>query len=309
MLPRILFGLLTLTAVGTAAWLTFEPRQPAIAAEKDDEAAIRKAVGFYAESFNKADVNGVMSVWAKDAEYIDDTGTTTSGHDALATLFKKAFEANKGTKVQVKTSKLRFLKNDVALQDGTTTLTAADGDSDTSGFTALWTKNDGPNGKVWQLQQVRELQSESADMPNPKLKDLAWLVGEWAHSDKDFKTTMNVRWMKGGKFLIVELAVHKGNDEEISLIQVIGWDPTGDRLHSWVFDTRGGFGEGYWSRKGTTWTAEVAGVTADGRHGEGTNHYKFVDDDNFTFEGVNRELDGEDLPDVKVTYQRVKKSK
>lgn len=308
---RIVFGVLALATIGLVFGLLPDSPQPAIAAAKEDEAQIRKSIEAYVEAFNKADVNGAMSIWADDAEYTDDAGVTTKGREALSALFKKAFETQKGAKVQIKTSKLQVLKNDVAIQDGVSIITEADGDSDSSPFTAIWLKVDNGKAKTWVLQQVRELPSAGADAegPHSKLKDLGWLVGEWTHSDKDFKTTMNVRWMKGGKFLIVDLAVNKADAEDISLIQVIGWDPTGDRLHSWVFDTRGGFGEGYWSRKGTTWRAEVAGVTADGRHGEGTNLYKQMDDDSFVFEGIDRELDGEDLPDVKVTYQRVKKSK
>jgi len=95
----------------------------------------------------------------------------------------------------------------------------------------------------------------------------------------------------------------------MSLIQVIGWDPTQEQLHSWLFDTRGGFGEGNWSRKGNTWTVEAAGVTADGRRGSGIHLWKSVDENTFTWEGIDRDVGGQLLPDVSVTYQRVKKAK
>ena len=76
-----------------------------------------------------------------------------------------------------------------------------------------------------------------------------------------------------------------------------------------MFDSRGGFGEGSWSRRSPTWTVAVAGVTADGRHGTGTNQWTHVDDNTFIFQSLDRDIDGHPLPDVKITYTRSKTSK
>jgi uncharacterized protein (TIGR02246 family) len=283
------------------------PERPAAAAPKDDDEAIRKATDAYAAAFNKGDVDAALAFWAADAEYIDDAGKSTKGREALTALFTSVFKSGMGAKISIKTSALRYF-NDVAWQDGRAAIVQANGAEESSPFTAVWTKKDGK----WLLSLVRDQPNVPVvgkDEPNPHLKDLAWLVGEWSHEDGDVKTTLNAKWMKGEKFLIGDLTVFHKGVETMSLIQVLGWDPTGDRLHSWVFDTRGGFGEGYWSRKGGAWTAEIAGVLADGRRGTGTNIWKPVDADTFVFEGLDREIDGRAHPDVKLTYHRVKKTK
>ena len=303
---RTLLGLAVIAAGMVFAYSQVQDR-PAAAAPKDDDQAIRKAADAYAAAFNKGDVDAALAYWAPDAEYIDDAGKSTKGREALTALFTSVFKASKDAKISIKTSAIRFF-NDVAWQDGQAAIVQADGAEESSPFTAVWTKKDGK----WLLSLVRDQPNRPVaekDEPNPRLKDLAWLVGEWSHEDGDVKTTVNARWMKGEKFLVVDIIVSTKGAETMSLIQVIGWDPTGDRLHSWVFDTRGGFGEGYWSRKGGAWTAEVAGVLVDGRRGSGTNIWKPVDANSFVFEGLDREIDGRAMPDVKLTYQRIKKTK
>jgi hypothetical protein len=116
--------------------------------------------------------------------------------------------------------------------------------------------------------------------------------------------------MKGDKFLVIDLTVFQKGEETMSLMQVIGWDPRQEQVHSWLFDTRGGFGEGTWNHnKGNAWSVTAAGVTADGRRGSGTHLWRVVDDSTFTWEGIDRDVGGQLLPDVTVTYQRVKKAR
>ncbi len=294
-----------LAAVIVLGGLVYE--RPATAAVKDDERAIQKAIDDYCSAFNKGDADGILAIWSADGEYIDENGKSIKGRDALAALFKSAVAANKGAKVQIKTSSMRFF-NDVAWQDGSAIVTQANGESDSSPFTAIWTKKDGK----WLLNLVREHPVQVAadkDEPNPRLKELSWLIGDWVNEDKDSKITFSAKWMKGDRFLATDLAAFQKDDETMSLIQVIGWDPTTEQLHSWLFDTRGGFGQGNWTRKGNTWTVEASGVTADGRRGSGTHIWRMVDENTFTWEGIDRDVGGQLLPDVSVTYRRVKKAK
>ena len=115
--------------------------------------------------------------------------------------------------------------------------------------------------------------------------------------------------MKGGKFLVLNYTVEKGSEEVVAVNQVIGLDPSNGHVRSWVFDTRGGFGEGIWTRHGDTWIVESSGYTADGRAGSGTHKWTLVDENTFTFQSLDREIGGHSMPDVKVTYTRVKKAK
>lgn len=303
---RVLLGVASI-ALGLTYALAFGQNRPGTAGTQESQ-AIRQAMAAYAVAFNKGDVDGILGIWADDAEFTDEAGMTTKGRTALAALFRKSLQENKGLKVTITTNTLSFLKDDIAVQDGTAVLTHTGGETETSPFTAIWMKKDGK----WLLQRVREFPAPTgaaAEGALAQLKDLGWLVGDWVHDANGTKTSITGRWMKGQKFLALEYTVHTKGDEVLALTQIVGWDPTNSQIHSWVFDSRGGFGEGAWSRKDRTWTVSVAGVTHDGRNGSGTNMWTGVDENTFIYQSTDREIDGQPLPDVKITYQRIKKSK
>lgn len=280
-------------------------------APKNAAPAIEKAIDAYVTAFNKGDLDGVLAAWGLNAEYVDENGKSVKGRDALAGMFKTLMQEAKGGKLQIKTSALRFLKDDVAMQDGSAVMTDANGDVETAPFTAAWLKTDGN----WQLQLVRDLPGPGAendvsrDTPQNALKGLAWLVGSWSLEDKDVKTTLSAHWMTGEKFLVIEYEIRRKEASVMSVTQIVGWNPIEQQLHSWVFDSRGGSGEGEWSKQNNVWTVEATGVTLDGRHGSGIHRFKRVDANTFTFEALDRNLDGQPLPDVNVTYHRNKESK
>jgi uncharacterized protein (TIGR02246 family) len=308
MRSRILLGVLVLTAGLIYAFATAQNRASAVA---NDVQAVQKAIDAYTAAFNKGDLDAILAIWSMNAEYIDETGKSIKGRDALGELFKKVLKESQGSKLQIKTSALRFVKDDVALQDGTAMVTSASGETETSSFSAVWTKTDGQ----WLLSLVRDstAQPAAADSePTPaKLKDLSWLIGTWNHEDKQLKTALAARWMTGENYLVLEYTIqHKEGDGHVmSLMQMVGWNPITEQLHSWIFDSRGGFGEGSWTRHENTWSIEAAGITAAGYHGSGTHKYTRIDANAFTFEALDRNLDGQPLPDVKITYQRTSKTK
>jgi uncharacterized protein (TIGR02246 family) len=303
---RHILGIFVIAAGAICALAVVTDRQ--VAAAADEEQAIRKAADAYAAAFNQGNLEGVLSTWMADAEYVDPAGQSTKGRDALTAMFKKSFQENNGIKIQIKTTAIRLVKDDVAMQDGNVLLTRPNGETVGYAFSTVWVKKEGK----WMLHLVRDLpgQPTASDAPtHAGLKDLGWLAGEWKHVDKDTTTTINGRWLKGQKFLVLDYSVQNKKEELLSLMQVIGWDPREQKLRSWVFDAHGGFGEGVWSRHGSAWTVESAGVTADGRHGSGTNKWTLLDDDSFTYQTFHREIGGQPLPDVKVTYQRTQKAK
>src|SRR5207253_7481665 len=79
------------------------------------EQGVRKASAAHLAALNKGDVNGVMAHWAPDADYIDEAGKRTSGHDALAALFKTMLADWKGSKIGGKVYSVKFLRPEVAL--------------------------------------------------------------------------------------------------------------------------------------------------------------------------------------------------
>jgi hypothetical protein len=81
---------------------------------------------------NKGDLNSLMAHWVHDADYIDEAGKVTRGKEALTGLFKKGLAEHKGSKISGKMHSLKFLRPDVAMEDGSLEFTAADGSKESN---------------------------------------------------------------------------------------------------------------------------------------------------------------------------------
>ncbi|HMC09707.1 MAG TPA: DUF4440 domain-containing protein, partial [Pirellulaceae bacterium] len=79
-------------------------------------------------------------------------------------------------------------------------------------------------------------------------------------------------------------------------MQIIGWDPVAKQIHSWVFDSDGGFGEGTWTHKGSKWLIQSTATLPDGGKATSLNIVTRLKDNSFTWDSVNREIDGELQP-------------
>jgi uncharacterized protein (TIGR02246 family) len=266
---------------------------------KNEEQAIRSAMQAYEAAFNRGDLDAVMKFWAADAEFISDNGKVTRGRDAIAAQTKRSFTEHKGLTIKLTNKSIRFVKPDVALQDGFVTLSAQDKPADTGPYTVVWTKVDGK----WLLASVRDLPEEApaAGSNYSALKQLKWLVGEWTGEAKDTVVALSFRWDKNQSFLVMEQTI-KMSDHDLSLTQIIGWDPSNQQIRSWVFDSRGGFGEAYWSRHGNEWELQAAGVLSDGRTTSSLISWKYVDDHTAEWQSTQRQVDSQPMPDVKLKY-------
>jgi len=277
--------------------------KPARAEEADpDEQAIRKAAEAYAAAFTRGDLEGLMSHWARKAEYIDDAGKKYAGRPALAQLFRTAMADFKGLTLKVRQTSVRLLKDDLAIDDGFLEMTPPKGEGTKTAYTAVWTKADGK----WLLASVRDLPDglRPGGGIDGKLKGLGWLVGEWTHSDAHAAIELNVRKALDEQFLHMEVVVKPKEGEGFTVLQMVGWDPAAQQIRSWFFDSRGGFGEGTWTREGNAWTVSSSGLVADGRSAGATYVWKHTDDESFLWQSKERDLDGEPLPDQEVKFTR-----
>lgn len=276
------------------------PQQPAASA---GEQAIRKAFAAYLEAMNKGDLDAVLAFWAADADYIAESGQMTRGRDAIAALFKKSLPELKGTKVSGKITALKFLRPEVALEDGTLEYVAADGTRTSNRYSVVWVKS----GDKWLISSARDLAADFNDVPSaayPMLQPLEWLVGEWLDDAKDVEVEVSCRWGPNKSFLVIDYAVKREDGEPTQVNLRIGWDPLNGVIRSWMFDSFGGFGEGVWRRDGKRWYAETSGVLPDGSTGEATNVYEFVDDKTFVWRSVDRVVDGQPVADSEIKFVR-----
>lgn len=302
-----LIGTVTLVVVGVRGLLLGQPGGPAgaQAAEGDAaaEAALRKAGRGYIEAYNKGDLDTLMSFWAADADYVDEQGQIHKGRAALRGLFKANRDQFKGWKLSGRVVSLRFLKPDVAIEDGILELTSPAETPNIGRYTAIWTKS----GDRWVISSARDLGGEPtapASTSAERLKELQWLVGEWTHADEPGKITLSCRWAPNKSFLIQEFQAQVKDAEPLTVTQWVGWDPVEEKIHAWFFDSHGGYGQSLWTRSGNTWKAEGDGVTPDGRLGSSVNNWKFIDDKTFHWHLTDRQLDGSPLPEVEARLVR-----
>lgn len=77
-------------------------------------------------------------------------------------------------------------------------------------------------------------------------------------------------------------------------------------VRSWVFDSDGGFGEGTWEKVDKSWYATMRFTLGDGGVASSINIYTPVDDRSYTYASVEREVNGEILPDMNpVTVEKI----
>ena len=123
-------------------------------------------------------------------------------------------------------------------------------------------------------------------------------MGSWIDDSEAARVETSVTWTKNNTFLSYAFKVFAGELNELEGTQVLGWDPVRKTIRSWMFDSDGGFGEGVWTPRGDRWEVKLRQVLADGRTASSTNIYAPRDEDSFTWQSINREIDGERLPDV-----------
>ena len=270
--------------------------------KSNEDKAVRTTVDSYIEAFNKGDLNGVMAFFTNDADFIDDNGTQYQGKAKLTEIFKRSLAEMKGRKLKATVTSLHLVRPDVAIADGKAEITGPDGNVDSGRFTSTWIKN---NGK-WLLCSVRDLPDSPADtaLGSPELNQLEWLVGAWAHESENFSVQLSGRWMLNKSFLQLDYTVKGSGNEELTVIQFFGWDSVAGVIHSWFFDSRGGYGDGDYVRSGNTWTSEWSGVLSEGRIGSSTNGIQMIDEKSFVFRSVNREIDGVPVADVEAKFTR-----
>lgn len=144
------------------------------------------------------------------------------------------------------------------------------------------------------------------------LEALDWMVGTWVDDSGDSTIVTTCSWTKNHKFLKRSFQVKI--DEEVTLQgdQFVGWDPLARQIHSWTFDSEGGFGEGLWIQDGNRWVVKTSFVLGDGSRASSLNVYTHVDDNKIRWQSTNREIAGElqpNIPEVTVVRQKSQQSK
>ena len=289
---QLIYGLVMCCAICFA-------RSACFADQVEDEAAIRKNDQSYVEAYNKHDAKALAALWSSEAIYIDpDTGDEVVGRDAIEKVFAATFANLKDAKFEIHSDSIKFFSPNVAIETGTARIIRPDAEPDESTYSALFVKRDGN----WLIDRVTEEETPAPTAPLPSnyehLKELEWMIGSWIDQDEDATVQTDCAWTKNQNFMNRSFAVVVGDEVDMAGTQIIGWDPIAKQIRSWIFDSAGGFAEGKWTRKGDRWLIQQTGTTVDGRRTSAVNIITPVDSDSFTWQSIQREIDGDVLPNV-----------
>jgi len=266
----------------------------------NDEAGVRQAAAALVAAMQAGDATALGNSWTDDAEYTDDTGNPTKGRAAIVELYKPTLADYKTGKLTGKIDALRFLTPDVALMEGTIEFTPANGAADRNRFSATWTRKN----NRWQIASARDLLEMEGELSDRGMEELKWLVGDWTADDKGTSIKLSVRPELDKKFLRMDFTIKAGSGE-FRVVQFAGFDPIEGILRTWTFDSRGGFGQGMWTRDASIWQGETDAVLPTGQYGSAVNFMRMSGPDSFVWQATEREVEGQPIPDAEIKYTRV----
>ncbi len=107
------------------------PARPATAApafgpaHQQDEKAIRLAVEAVAKAYNAGDAKAIASLFVADGEIVSEEGQSTQGREGIKQVFAGIFKEHPKTHMDLAVASIRFIGADLAIEDGTATVTNA----------------------------------------------------------------------------------------------------------------------------------------------------------------------------------------
>jgi uncharacterized protein (TIGR02246 family) len=300
--PPSLIRLFLATALSiTASASLLAQSQPA-----EGEKAIRANSQAYIKAFNAADIDTLASLWAEDAISTNrETGETIEGRDNIKAAAQATFKGDTKPRLEANIHSIRFLSEDVAVEEGAATLILPGTPPQHSTYSAILVLRDGQ----WLIHRVFETERPAPSAHHEHLQALAWLVGEWIDESETSSVHYTCDWVANRNFLKREFSVLTPEGAPFEGTEIIGWDPLKNHIRSWLFDSAGGFAEREWKfRSGENeddrWLIHGNGVLQGGQKASAVHIITPVDNNHYTFEAVARELGGELLPNIDETLIR-----
>lgn len=259
-----------------------------------DEKAIRATADEFVKAFGAGDAKAVGALWATDAEYTDESGQSYHGRAAIEKEYADLFKEHRGATMTVTIESIRFLGPDIAVEKGVAMVKLPSQNADMgSRYTVVHARRDGQ----WIMVQGRDA-PYTPGSNGDYLKDLQWLIGDWTVAAKDRPLVIRFEWMAQRNFIKNTYITTKDGKSTLTGGQIIGWDPKLGRIVSWHFAAEGGFGHDVWTKDGSKWVIEATGVFRDGSESSAVNVVTPIDANSFTWQSLQRTLDGVRLPDI-----------
>jgi uncharacterized protein (TIGR02246 family) len=249
-----------------------------------DEATIRDNIDAFVKAYNAHDAKAIAALFAADGQIEDKDGDVMEGREAIEKTFADIFADAPKKKIEVEVESIRFIGSDVAVETGTTKETAAPNEPpENDRYTVVHVKRDGK----WQMVLARDEEGPTATA-HERLEPLGWLVGDWIDDGGSSVVESSCRWSDDGNYLLQEFKLKINGRNAMNVSQRIGWDPVAKRIHSWVFDSEGGYGESEWTRDDDAWIIKATGVRPDGTTASATNLLMPTGKDGYIWRSTDR---------------------
>jgi uncharacterized protein (TIGR02246 family) len=282
------------------------PAPSTSAPPKSEEAAIRATAEAFIKAFNAGDAKAIANLWTPSGTVADDQGNVFKGRKAIEEQYAALFKAHPSARMHVAIKSIDFPTPTTAIEDGTAQVVTKDNDPPAaSRYTAVHVQEDGK----WLMASVRE-STLPVSSNFAQLQELAWLVGNWEAKSDGASAESRTRWIANKSFLQRDFTVHRDGLLASSGTQIVGWDPRGERIVSWTFESSGGHGMGVWTVTPDGWRIDSSGVTAEGAPTMSKDQLIRVPGENnvFGWRSGDRRLGDTKVPDVpEVVFDRVVK--
>jgi uncharacterized protein (TIGR02246 family) len=288
-----------LTAILTVALMSLgsapAAEKPCVEPPRGDRAVIEKSIESYVAAFNAKDAAALAAHWSPDGVSIDRrSGERIVGRKALEKEYQAVFQTEKDSRLDVKVESIDFVSPSVAIERGTATVTKANVDPSQTSYSAVHVKHDGK----WLIDRVSEKEIVVPPSHYEQLKDLEWMMGDWVDQTGGSVVKTQCHWARNNNFIVRSFTVSVGDSIDMAGMQIIGWDPAKKQIRSWAFDSDGGLNQGIWQKVGQQWTVQTTATLPDGRPASSTSIMKPSDENQFTWQQVNRVVAGELLPNI-----------
>ncbi len=265
-----------------------------------EEQAIRAIVTAFTTAFNKHDAKAIGELFLPDAKVITDDGDVVEGRDRIVAIFADQFTESPNANISVSVGSIKFVGSDMALEVGTTKIISDPGEEpELSKYTVVHLKRDGK----WSMALARDAEGDTPTN-HERLAPLAWLVGDWIDESPEAVVMTSCRWSPDKNFLLQDIQVQRAGKSVMTINQRIGWDALHKCVHSWVFDSEGGFGEGIWTQAHDGWVIKATGTRTDGTTASATNTIIPADKNRYVWRSIGRVVGGHVEEDVVVRVVR-----
>jgi uncharacterized protein (TIGR02246 family) len=266
----------------------------AASAQQQDEKTIRSMAESFVKAYNTKDAKAISAMFVPTGEIVNQDGKSIQGQEPIQRDFAHIFQAQPKSQIKVSVKSIRLLSPTLAVEDGTSTVTDQAGTTvEHNLYTVFYTKQDGQ----WRMASARDL-PDTASSAVEEIKQLDWLIGQWVDESPDKYVETSYRWSDDHLSIVSEYKVQMPGLPAMAGTQRISWDPLANKIHSWSYDSQGGFGEGLWTRNGNQWIVKMSGESEEGKIASSTNIITRVSKDRTTWQSRDRVLGEEWMKDI-----------